>query len=179
MNLSFLNFNKIIFFVGLAQFNVFQFWYFILPTYFRFSGIFSSQPTLSWQILCKVFCPPKTISTAVASGSYIVLIIESTPFLVSHLSLRFILKPRYFFQWSDVHLVHVQLVDHQYLDHGPLFSSGVFLLGLLWNFPAVADEFYKFKPPFLTHTNSILDQLYCHFFTFYRFEHVINLKVLL
>lgn len=73
--------------------------------------------------------------------------------------------------------MQVQLVNHQYLDLGPLSSGGLFLLGQLQDeSSAVADEFCEFKTFILAHTDYILDHLFCSFYIFYGFEHLINVK---
>ena len=53
-----------------------------------------------------------------------------------------------------------------------------FFWNICENFSAVADTFCEFKSLFLAYTNNILDQIYYKFFTFYRFDHVINVKFL-
>ena len=133
MSFSFHNINKIIWFIASVHCNVSDFANLFrqqTQSFFTFSGIFLSQPTLSWQNFCKISRSSKTNGTSIPSGSYTELIVDSISLLVSGLSLRFWNQGNHF--WcSNVHLVHVQLVDHQYLIFIPLSSDGVFLLQLL------------------------------------------------
>ena len=62
--------------------------------FFTLLGIFSCQPTLSLQSFYKLFHPPKTTTVAILKGSHTELTVQSIPFLVTDLSLRFFLKPR-------------------------------------------------------------------------------------
>ena len=53
-----------------------------------------------------------------------------------------------------------------------------FFWNICVNFSTVGDTFCEFKSLFLAYNNDILDQIYYNFFTFYGFEHVINVKFL-
>ena len=88
---------KIIWILAPVHLNAFHFrnWFCQqTQSFFTLSGIFSCQPTLSLQNFCKLFHPPKTNAVAISKGSHTELTVESIPFLVTGLSLRFFLKPR-------------------------------------------------------------------------------------